>query len=233
VTIREELRDSVLWLTLDRPEKLNAFLPETYRALRIAVERSDANAIVLTGSGRAFSAGADRSLIDGTASEEELALAGDEFRACLETLDACDTPIIVAVNGVGVGIGSTILLHTDLVVMAESARLRFPFTALGMVPEAGSSALLPARTRWGDTAWAMLSSEWIDASTALAMGLAWRVVPDSELMAETERVAATIAALDPSAVAATKRLLTEGRADVVRAAMDREEAAMRWLRQRT
>jgi enoyl-CoA hydratase/carnithine racemase len=114
--------------------------------------------------------------------------------------------------------------------MAASARSRLPFTALGIVPEAGSSALFPAQTRWGDAVWAMLSSEWIDAASALAMGLAWRVVPDQHLIEETEGVAATIAAHDPAAVAATKRLLLEGRAEVVRAAMDRENAASRHLR---
>jgi enoyl-CoA hydratase/carnithine racemase len=222
------------WLTFNRPERLNAFTGADYRDLRVGIERASTDnatrVIVLTGAGRAFSAGADRSLVDGTAHPDELTLAGDEFNALLETVDRCDKPIIAAVNGVAVGIGCTILLHCDLVLMAESARARLPFTSLGIVPEAGSSTLLPARARWGDTMWAMLSSEWIDASTALAMGLVWRVVADNQLLEDTERAAATIAALDPAAVAATKRLLIAGRADVIRAAMDRERAAMQTLR---
>jgi enoyl-CoA hydratase/carnithine racemase len=234
VSVRVEDRAGVRWLTLDRPERLNALTGADYRDLRVAVERvtSDPSirALVLTGAGRAFSAGADRSLLDGSATDDERALAGTEFGAMLDAFGACDTPVLAAVNGLAVGIGCTILLHCDLVLVAESARLRLPFTALGIVPEAGSSALLPARP---DATWAMLSSEWIDAPAAVAMGLAWQVVPDDELAAEVGRAAATIATLDPAAVSATKRLLLAGRADVVRSARAREEAEMAsLLRQR-
>jgi enoyl-CoA hydratase/carnithine racemase len=232
-SIKESRRGATTWLTLDRPERLNAFTGAGYRELRLAVERAGADAatrvIVLTGSGRAFSAGADRSLVDGSASAADIEEAGIEFSGMLETIDACDKPILAAVNGLAVGIGCTLLLHCDLVLLAETARLRLPFTALGIVPEAGSSVLLPARGRWPDTLWAVLSSEWIDAPTALAMAIAWRVVPDAALVDETGRVAETIAALDPAAVAATKRLLTTGRAEAVQAAMAREQAEMRSL----
>jgi len=226
VFVREEFRDHLAWLTLDRPDRLNAFTGAGYRDLRQALERAEADpevrVIVLTGNGRAFSAGADCSLLDGTASADDRRLAADEFPAMLEALGGCAKPVIVAVNGLAVGIGCTLLLHCDLVLVAESAKLRLPFTALGVTPEAGSSALLPARARWGDTMWAMLSSEWIDATTAHEMGIAWRVVPDADLVAEATRTAMTITARDPAAVAATKRLLLAGRSDIIRYAMERE-----------
>jgi enoyl-CoA hydratase/carnithine racemase len=225
--MRVEDHEGVRRLTLVRPERLNSFTGADYRDLRIAVEEAAADTavrvVVLTAEGRAFSAGADRSLLDGTSSDDDRALAGVEFGAMLDAFGACDTPVVAGVNGLAVGIGCTILLHCDLVVLAESARLRLPFTALGIVPEAGSSTLLPARP---DVTWAALSSEWIDAPAAVAMGLAWRAVPDDELQAEVARAAATLAALDPGAVAATKRLLLAGRADAVRAARAREEAEM-------
>ena len=231
--LQERSADGVTWLTFDRPERLNAFTPDAYAALRSAVLRAgsdpDARAIVLTGNGRAFSAGADRSLVDGTATRDERDRASEEFAALFDAIDSCDTPILAAVNGVAVGVGCTLLLHCDLVLVAESARLRLPFTALGMVPEAGSSALLPMQARWPDALWAMLSSEWLSAADAHALGLAWQVVPDAALVARTAEAAATLAALDPAAVAATKRLLHAGRADVVAAAMARESAAMRSL----
>jgi enoyl-CoA hydratase/carnithine racemase len=233
MNLREAVADGVAWLILDRPERLNAFTGSDYRDLRVALERALADpsvrVIVLTGSGRAFSAGADRSLLDGTASPSELELAGTEFDAMLNILGRCEKPTIAAVNGLAVGIGCTMLLYCDLVLMGESARLRLPFTALGMVPEAGSSALLPARARWADTVWAMFSSEWIDAQTAYRMGIAWQVVPESELADSAGKAASTIAALDPAAVAATKRLLIAGREDIAHSAMDREFAAMATL----
>jgi enoyl-CoA hydratase/carnithine racemase len=222
--------EGVAWLILDRPEQLNAFDGGDYRDLRVALERSSADssirAIVLTGNGRAFSAGAHRSLLDGSASPSQLQLASTEFNEMLDVLGRFDKPLIAAVNGVAVGIGCTVLLYCDLVVMNETARLRLPFTALGIVPEAGSSVLLPARARWPDAVWAMLSSEWIDAQKAYDMGIAWRVVPDSKLAATAAEAASAIAALDPAAVSATKRLLTAGRADTARAAIDRELAEM-------
>lgn len=225
--------DQVSWLVFDKPDRLNSFTPDDYAALRRALAQdADDEAtrvVVLTGNGRAFSAGADRSLLDRSASPADRARAGDEFVALLETLAACDKPLLAAVNGYAVGIGATMLLYCDLVLVAESAQLRFPFTSLGITPEAGSSALVFARARWADATWAMLSSEWIDAPAAHRMGLAWRVVPDASLAAETEQAAAALAALDPSSVRATKRLLTAGRAEAARAAIDREFAEVRAL----
>lgn len=230
MTLHEDTRGAVTWLTFDRPDRLNAFTAGAYRDLRLAFGRAAADeavrVVVLTGAGRAFSAGADRSLVDGTATTEERELAGEEFEAVLDVVDRFDKPLLAAVNGLALGIGCTLLLHCDLVLVAGSARLRMPFTALGLAPEAGSSVLLPARARWGDAVWALLSSEWIDSETAVSMGLAWRAVPDADLVEETERAAHAIAAHDPAAVAATKRLLHEGRADAVRAAIARERAEM-------
>jgi enoyl-CoA hydratase/carnithine racemase len=234
--LREEVTNGIRWLTLDRPDHLNALTGASYRDIRVAVERATADpatrAIVVTGAGRAFSAGADRSLIDGTATAEDRALAGTEFPAMIRSIGSCDKPVLAAVNGLAVGIGCTILLHCDLVLVAASARLRFPFTTLGIVPEAGSSLLLPARARWGDAEWAMLSSEWFDAHAAVAIGLAWQVVPDADLVRESARAAGVIARLDPRAVSATKRLLTAGRAALVDAAMEREMAEMSVLLRR-
>lgn len=107
--------------------------------------------------------------------------------------------------------GCTLLLYCDLVLVAENARLRLPFTAWGIAPQAGSSALVFTRMRWADAMWAMPSSEWIDAAAALQAGLAGRVVTGAELIAQASSAAALVAMHDPQAVAATKRLMTTGR----------------------
>jgi len=223
--LQERTDEHVTWLTFDRPARLNCFTLADYRDLRVAVERATAdpatNVIVLTGNGRAFSAGADRSLLNLTNTADR-ATAQEQFTGLLEALSACEKPLFAAVNGLAVGFGATMLLYCDLVLAAESARFRLPFTALGITPEAGSSVLLPARARWDETMWAMLSSEWIDARAARELGIVWRVVPDSSLLDLTAKAAATVAAHDPAAVAATKRLLTAGRAGAARQAIDRE-----------
>ncbi len=234
--LEERRADHVTWLIFVRPERLNAFTVADYRDFRVAIERAvdhdGTRAIVVTGTGRAFSAGADRSLLDPTSPAPDRERAGEEFAQFLQVLRDCDKPLLAAVNGLAVGIGCTMLMYFDLVLAAESARFRLPFTALGIVPEAASSVLLPARARWDDTMWAMLSSEWIDAPLAQRMGIVWRVTPDSSLLDATGEVAATIVALDPEAVAATKRLLVAGRAAAAGQAIDRELAEMGRLLQR-
>lgn len=233
----DERRDgATTWLTFTRPENLNAFTIEGYTELRIALQRlssdDDTRAVVLTGTGRAFSVGADRSLLSGSMPEEQRRSGGGEFAALLDTLSTFSKPLFAAVNGLAVGLGATMLLYCDVILVAETARLRMPFTALGLVPEAGSSALFSARVRWADSMWAMLSSEWIDATAAHQMGLAWKVVADSELIGETAAAARVLTELDPKSVSATKRLMTEGRHEAARRANEREMVEMRALLER-
>ena len=230
----QERRDgSTVWLEFDRPQCLNAFTVAGYRGLREALDRLAADdtvrVVVLTGRGRAFSAGADRSLLDATLSDSERRLAGEEFGQLLETLGSFPKPLFAAVNGLAVGFACSLLLYCDVVILAETARLRFPFTALGIVPEAGSSALLPTRARWADAMWAMLSSEWIDAADAVRIGLAWRCIRDADLLEEATRASAVVAAHDPRSVAATKRLLMSGPFGEARHAIRRELDEMQAL----
>jgi enoyl-CoA hydratase/carnithine racemase len=231
--ISEKREGPVAWLIFDRPERLNAFTANGYREFRIALERCGTDdlirAVVVTGRGRAFSVGAHRSLLDPCATDADRDRAGEEFNLLLKALAQFAKPLFAAVNGLAVGFGATMLMYCDVVLLAETARLRLPFTELGIVPEAGSSALLPTRVRWADAMWSVLSSEWIDAAQAYRMGLAWCVEPDAELHHRAATAAATVAALDPQAVAATKRLMTAGRADVARQAIARELHELRAL----
>lgn len=231
--LEEQRHPGVVWLTFDRPDKLNAFTADGYTDLAAALDRLDADAavrvVVLTGNGRAFTAGGDLSLIAPTLTDDERHRADVAFTSAVGALARFAKPLLAAVNGLAVGFGCTALLYCDVVVVAETARLRMPFTALGIVPEAGTTALLPARTRWPDATWALLSSEWIDAVSAVTMGLALRVVRDDTLASTVAGHAATLAALDPAAVAATKRLLSEGVMAATREAAEREAAAMRAL----
>jgi len=241
--VLQERRDSsTVWLEFDRPQCLNAFTVAGYRGLREALDRlandDTVRVVVMTGRGRAFSAGADRSLLDATSPDSERRQAGDEFGQLFETLGCFPKPLFAAVNGLALGFGATMLLYCDVVILAETARLRFPFTALGIVPEAGSSVLLPARTRWTDAMWAMLSSEWIDATEAVRTGLVWRSVRDADLLDEATRASAVVAAHDPQSVAATKRLLTSGPFGEARQAIRRGSRRCRgsaegWQRQIT
>lgn len=226
-TVLEEKRaPGVLLLTMNRPEKRNAFDTTLYGELRDALrdaQQNDAvNAVVVTGAGRAFSAGQDFSEMNANPPKD-----GEPhgFPSFLDRLCEFDKPLIAAVNGSGSGLGMTMLLHCDIVYVAESARLRCPFVTLGVVPEAASSFLLPLIIGFQRAAEVLYTAEWIDARRSVELGLAARVVSDAELLPVALAKASEIAAHPPNAVRYTKRLLLATRAEAVRAARAREDAA--------
>ena len=140
--------------------------------------------VVVTGSGRAFSAGTD--LVELAANGDFRGTPADpeRFERLIDALVAFPKPLVCAVNGIAVGIGATMLGLADLVVMADTARLRCPFTSLSLVPEAAASVTFPFLLGRQAAAWVLMSSEWIDADEAKAMGLAWKVVPADDVLDE-------------------------------------------------
>ncbi len=191
-------QNRVRTLTLNRPDALNAFNEALYEAtaeaLRLAAEDPDVAVVLLTGAGRAFSAGNDLKEMQARITDPEMANQGSHFTTMIDALTRFPKPLICAVNGVGVGIGTTILGYADLAFMSSTARLKCPFTSLGVAPEAASSYLLPQLIGRQNAAWLLLSSEWVDAQEALAMGLVWKVCEPEELLAEARRHAEILAA---------------------------------------
>jgi enoyl-CoA hydratase/carnithine racemase len=218
-------------LTLNRPDALNAFNDELYHtagaALEDAAERTDIACVVITGAGRAFSAGQDlgeMSKLDADA-PGDFGEQGPGFPHFLDTLAAFPKPVIAAVNGIGVGIGMTMLLHTDLALIADTARLRAPFVPLGVVPEAAGSLLMPAVMGNQRAAEKLYTGEWITAQEAVETGLALRVVSPDRLMPDALDLAHRIAKMPVASLSATKRLVVASRIDAVRAARAREDQA--------
>ncbi len=220
-TLLSHLEASVLTLTLNRPRQRNAFNRQMWHdlrdALRDAQEDTAVRAVIITGCDGAFSAGQDLGEMTG--------VEDPGFGAFMDRLCELDKPLLAAVNGVGVGIGLTLLLHCDVVYIAEGARLRPPFVALGVVPEAASSFLLAATIGWQRAAEVLFTADWIDAREAVALGLASRLCAPDELLPAVRAVAARIAAQPPEAVRHTKRLLMETRREQIRAARAREDRA--------
>jgi enoyl-CoA hydratase/carnithine racemase len=147
------------------------------------------------------------------------------FRGFMDLMIEFDKPLIAAVNGVGVGIGLTMLLHCDIVYIAEGARLRAPFVALGVVPEAASSYLLPLTIGYQQAADVLFTGDWIDAKRAVELGIAIRVCAPEELLPVARAKAAAIAAQPLGSLRHTKRLLLATRTEQVRTARSREEEA--------
>lgn len=238
--VRIEDHGRVRLVVFDRPEVLNAFDSALYTAtgdaLDAAASDDRVSVVVLTGAGRAYSAGQDLAEMlalsndrtgddggDGTGDD-----GGDRsahgFARFLDSLMAFPKPAVAALNGVGIGVGLTMLGYCDLVVMADTARLRAPFTSLGVVPEAGGSFTLPEMMGRQAAAHAIFTSSWIDADAAVACGLAWRAVPLAELLPTALAVAAEIAEMPLVSLVESKKLLSATRLDAALAARAREEA---------
>ena len=230
-----QIRDGnrVRTLVLDRPEALNAFNEELYLATATALREADADpdvaVVLLTGAGRAFSAGNDLKEMQARITDPQMSDQGSHFTTMISALTDLTKPLVCAVNGVGVGIGTTVLGYADLVFMSSTARLKCPFTSLGVAPEAASSYLLPQLIGRQNAAWMLLSSQWVDASEALRMGIAWRVCEPDELLPEARRHAEIIAAQSIPSLVAVKRTLTEPFRDGIEAATARENAQFEML----
>lgn len=215
-------------LTLDRPERRNAFNLVMYHALAEALAAAAADAavhcFVLTGSGGCFSAGQDLAEMAELAAGKrpEGGASPDGFSRLLEQVEVFPKPLLAAVDGPAVGIGLTILLHCDIVLVSETARLRVPFSQLGVPPEAGSSALLADRIGWQAAAELLFTSRWIDGPEAVRLGLALRSVSADELPSAIASMAETIASQSAYATGVAKRLLLAARADRATVARERE-----------
>jgi len=221
--VHTRLDNGVLSLILARPEKKNALTNAMYGALADGLAQAGADpavrCVLITSQGDAFTAGNDLGDFAAVASG---ALVRSEMNVhrFLGQLALLDKPIVAAVPGLAVGVGATMLLHCDLVFLADTATLSAPFVDLALVPEAASSALLPARI--GHVrAFAMFAlGERLDAQTALSWGLANRVVAGSELQAVALAACAALVAKPLGALVATKRLMREAEAITARMAVE-------------
>lgn len=229
MTLHSSDEARVRTLTLARPEALNAFDEALYDAtadaLLAAADDPDVAVVVLTGEGRAFSAGTDLLEMHRIATDPEFQRGRHGFPGLVDALVAFPKPLICAVNGLGLGIGATVLGFADLAFMSTTARLKCPFTSLGVAPEAASSYLLPRLAGRQEAAWMLLSAEWISAEDALRMGLVWRLCEPDDLMETTLRHARLLAARPISSLVAVKRTMTEPLRAGIDAARQRENAA--------
>lgn len=220
--VRTSLEEGVLLIQIDRPEKKNALTAAMYAALAEAFRRASAEAavrvVLLHGSEGTFTAGNDL----GDFMQDPPRDESSPVFAFLEALRACTKPVIAAVAGPAIGIGTTLLLHADLVYASPSARFQLPFVNLGLSPEAASSLLLPRLVGHQRAAELLLFGEALGAEEALRLGLVNDVVTEARLLAHAAERARTLAAKPPAAVRLTKMLLRRHEAAAVREALRTE-----------
>jgi enoyl-CoA hydratase/carnithine racemase len=218
--IRVTTAERITTLRFDRPDKKNAITLEMYGALRAGLEAAAGDptvrAVVIAGARDCFTAGNDLGdflrVAQGGGGGDVSASIG-----FLRALATFDKPIVAAVAGVAIGIGTTMLLHCDLVYAAPTARFKVPFVDLGLVPEAGSSVLLPALVGHRRAAQLLLLSEQLDAPTALSWGLINGIAEDPD--DEAHAAAVRLAACAPSALRTTRALTRRTTRDAVLEAM--------------
>ena len=209
--ILKERQDGVLVLTLNRPEKLNAITGELldalYAALKEGEEDREVRALLLTGAGRAFSAGQD--LTEFGDRKPDYAAHLRRYNRVVEALSGLEKPLVVAVNGVAAGAGMSLALWGDLRLAAVGASFTTAFVRIGLVPDSGLSFLLPRLVGLAKAQELLLLSPRLSAEEALALGLVHRVVPAEKLMEEALSLAKELAQGPTRAYALTKKLLLE------------------------
>ncbi|MEM1434100.1 MAG: enoyl-CoA hydratase-related protein [Pseudomonadota bacterium] len=223
-----EQHDAVALLTLNRPKRMNAWTyqmnQELTRAISACNEDPAIGAIVITGAGKAFCAGADM---------EDTFKGGDqsELEGSRETVDWISLvrgskPIIAAVNGASVGVGATMILPCDIIMAGESARFAMGFIKMGLVPELASSHFLVQRMGFGRASEMCLTGQLYAAEAAAQMGLVDHRVPDEELIERALKLATTIAANPSRQLRWVKELLTENGAETDLKLVQKRELAL-------
>jgi len=224
--VRVEKSGAVLAITLARPERRNAITVAMYSAIADAVERaaSDRSIRLITfrGEGRDFAAGNDLAdFLNALPRDEEEIPVWRLLRAVVQ----CDVPLVAAVHGNCVGIGTTILLHCDLVIAEESARFSLPFVDLGLVPEAASSLLLPRLAGRRRAARYLLLGEPFGVEEAVQIGLVSHRASPGALDAKLDELVSALLARPPEALRQTQRLLRHGTREEILERMQLEGAA--------
>jgi enoyl-CoA hydratase/carnithine racemase len=217
-----EARDRVLRIELARPEKKNALSPDMYAALARAFEGADADAsvraVLIHGASGCFTSGNDvKDFL-----ELDRGPADSPASGFLRAIAAAKKPVVAAVGGPAVGVGTTMLLHFDLIYAAPNARFQLPFVPLGLLPEAASSLLLPVIAGYQRAAELLLLGQPFTAEKAQAAGIVTEIVPEAELLERARKAALALAALPPASVRMTKELMKRGLAQAVRERMQEE-----------
>lgn len=220
------LDDGALWLTLNRPEQFNALTGEmvlgAIQELRGATSRDDVRVVVLTGTGVAFSAGAD--LGGDNAHENYDSDSVDAANLVIRAITGLDKPVVCGLNGIAAGVGMSVALACDLVVATESAALTLAFTKIGLMPDGGATATVAASVGRARAMRLALLSDLISAREAYDAGLVSHVFPDGDYAEQLAKIVGRLSRGAPLAFAATKKAVNAATLGGLDAAFQRERA---------
>lgn len=222
MSIRIATLNGVATIEIARPEKKNALTLAMYQAMADALKAASANtavrAVLLTGQPGIFTSGND---LEDFLQRPPLGMDSPVFQFMQALLD-CDKPVVVAVTGAAIGIGTTLLLHSDLVYVSDEARLAMPFVGLGLVPEFGASLIIPRLMGHPRAAEKLLLGDPFTADDAVECGIANAVLPAGEVLPHARRMAERFNTLPPGAVRDTKRLMRAPQREALQAVIAEE-----------
>jgi 2-(1,2-epoxy-1,2-dihydrophenyl)acetyl-CoA isomerase len=222
--------NNICTITLNRPDVLNAFndqlTTELHEALKNAERDSNARVIVITGAGRAFSSGQDLGDLKTRYVPGYVAELGDDLRRrynpIIKRIREMDKPVIAAVNGVAAGAGCSLALACDMRIASDQASFIEVFINVGLIPDSGSTFMLPRLVGLGKAMELCMTGQKVDANEALRLGIANQVVPAAELHDAVNKLAARVASLPARAIALTKRLLNQSARNDLTAQLEAE-----------
>lgn len=218
--IKYETRDGILTITLNRPDKLNAFTGQMLKELLDAMDRADRDddvrAIVFTGAGRGFCAGQDLNdpgMAAGADGKPDIAAVIEKnYRPLALRIQSMPVPVVCAVNGVAAGAGANFAFCCDIVLAARSASFIQAFAKIGLIPDCGGTWLLPRLVGRARALALALTGDKLSAADAERFGMVWQVVDDAELMTRAQALADKLAAMPSKALVATRQALDASQA---------------------
>jgi len=233
-TVKYTQDDAVAVITIHRPDAMNSFNDELRRDLLAACDRAAGDdtvrAVVITGEGRTFSAGADlKGSLDPDKSIEDMLQA--EYRPVFESIAAMEKPVIAAVGGSAAGIGMSLALNCDLMIMGDNAFLLSPFTTISLVPDGGLNWLMVHQLGYRRAFQLSIESERISAERCVELGLANKAVPADALLDEAIKWAKALSERAPLSIAATKKAMRHAASESWASTFDVEAPLQQKLRQ--
>lgn len=224
--LKTRVEDGALWLTMNRPEVFNALSGEMAVEIASTIEeatsRDDVRVVVLTGTGPAFSTGAD---IGGEDAHERFDVrALDVANRIIRAIVGCDKPVLAAVNGIAAGVGASAALAADIIVARESASFLLAFARIGLMPDGGTTATVAASLGRARAMRMALLAEPLTGQEAYDAGLVTHVVPDADFDALVAKLVRRLAAGPPLAFAATKKAINAATLTELEGALERERS---------
>ncbi len=205
-----EVKDSIGFITLHRPDKLNSFNREMALKMQEVLDKckeEHVRCVYITGAGKAFSAGQDLAEVVDPNGPGMQRILSEHYNPVITRIRKLEKPVVAAVNGVAAGAGANIALCSDIVVAAQSASFIQAFSKIGLIPDSGGTFTLPRLIGWQKASAIMMLGDKISATEAAQMGMIYKIFPDETFAAEAWKIASTLASMPTRGLAFTKQAL--------------------------